>query len=117
MIRKLLGLAAAMALPAVLAAQTPTIPNEHASDQGRAMVDAHSQGAAHRATGRRGEVASGLVHRPGWVAIPPVGRVTPQPGGTSRPVAPPTGTPPFRATPAQPPNKPSSPGQSGNHRP
>jgi hypothetical protein len=109
MIRKLLGVAAAVALPAVLAAQTPTIPNEHASDKGQAMVAEHSQGAAHRATSRRGEVAGGLAHRPGWIAIPPVGPV----GPGARPTLPPTG----KATPAQPPHKPASPGQSGNHRP
>lgn len=117
MIRKLLGLTAAIALPAVLAAQTPTIPNDHASDKGQAMVEQRSQGAAHRATGRRGEVAGGLAHRPGWIAVPVVGRAAPGPDGVTRPAAPPTGSPPFKATPAQPPRKPASPGQSGGHRP
>jgi hypothetical protein len=56
MIRKLLGFAAVCALPTVLAAQTPQIPNEHASDRGKAMVALHSQGAVHRARHRRGDV-------------------------------------------------------------
>src|SRR5207237_9585655 len=56
MIRKLLGLAAAVLLPSLLAAQTPTIPNDNASDRGKAMVALHSQGAQHRATHRRGDV-------------------------------------------------------------
>src|SRR5437899_837991 len=56
MIRKLLGLAAAVLLPSLLAAQTPTIPNDHASAQGKDMATAHSQSAQHRATHRRGEV-------------------------------------------------------------
>ena len=64
MIRKLLGLAAAVVLPSLLAAQAPTIPNAHASPQGKAMAGAHSQAAQHRATHRRGEVAGGLAHRP-----------------------------------------------------
>jgi len=113
MIRKLLGLAAAVVLPSLLAAQAPTIPNAHASPQGKAMAGAHSQAAQHRATHRRGEVAGGLAHRPDWVAVPPVGRV----GGGVKPVAPPSGSPPFKAVPAQPPRKPASPGQSGSHRP
>ena len=117
MISKLIGLAAALALPSVLAAQTPTIPNDHASPQGQAMVTAHSKGAQHRATQRRGEVAGGLSHRPGWIATPPVGRAVPEAGGVTTPAAPPTGSPPHMAVPAQPPNKPASPGQSGSHRP
>src|SRR5207248_10710172 len=59
MIRKLFGLAVVYAVPTLLAAQTPQIPNEHASDQGKAMVALHSQGAAHRAKHRRGDVIAG----------------------------------------------------------
>jgi len=113
MIRKVLGLAAAVLLPSMLAAQTPTIPNGHASPQGKLMATAHSQGDQHRATHRRGEVAGGLAHRPDWVAVPPVGRA----GAGAKPAAPPAGSPPFKAVPAQPPRKPVSPGQSGSHRP
>src|SRR5437667_7782832 len=56
MTSKLLGLAVTLGLPTMLAAQTPQIPNEHASDRGKAMVALHSQGVAHRATHRRGDV-------------------------------------------------------------
>src|SRR2546426_6527380 len=94
MISKLIGLAAALALPSVLAAQTPTIPNDHASPQGQAMVTAHSKGAQHRATQRRGEVAGGLSHRPGWIATPPVGRAVPEAGGGGTPAGAPTRRPP-----------------------
>ncbi len=63
MIRKLFGLAVVYAVPTLLAAQTPQIPNEHASDQGRAMVALHSQGGAHRSTHRRGDVVAVDVTR------------------------------------------------------
>ena len=111
MIRTVLGLMAVLALPSILAAQTPQVPNEHASDQGKAMVALHSQGAAHRATHRRGDV------------------VTPPAPGVRNPNA---ATPAIPATPAAPghgasPNIPAKPampavpahkgGQSGNHRP
>ena len=111
MIRTVLGLVAALALPIMLAAQTPQIPNEHASDQGKAMVALHSQGAKHRSTHRRGEVVPAPL------------------AGTRNPNA---ATPAVRATPAVPghgagptiPAKPATPavpahkgGQSGNHRP
>jgi len=129
MIRKLLGLAAAVVLPSLLAAQTATIPNDHASDRGKAMVALHSQGAQHRATHRRGDVvhAEDVDHdrddrtRPEDTdhdrddrgrnpkAALPATRATPAHGaGPAKP-----------ATPAVPANgrKPSNPGQSGNHRP
>jgi hypothetical protein len=120
MIRKLLGLAAAVVLPSLLAAQTATIPNDHASDRGKAMVALHSQGAQHRATHRRGDVVhpEDVDHdrddrtRPEDTnpkAALPATRATPAHGaGPAKP-----------ATPAVPANgrKPSNPGQSGNHRP
>jgi hypothetical protein len=129
MIRKLLGLAAAAVVPSLLAAQTPTIPNDHASDQGKAMVAQHSQGAKHRATHRRGEVVhpEDVDHDRDDRSQPedadhdrddrgrnpnaatPAKRTTPAHG--AGPATP--------ATPAVPANgrKPSNPGQSGNHRP
>src|SRR5438093_11281551 len=110
MIRKLIGLATALALPSLLAAQTPTIPNGHASPKGQTMAGAHSQSAQHRATQRRGEVAGGLSNRPSSIATPAVGRAVPAAGGGTLPPAPPTGTPPH---PAQPHHRPASPGQSG----
>src|SRR2546427_8916321 len=78
---KLLALVATLALPAMLAAQEPQIPNAHASDQGKAMVALHSQGAAHRATHRRGDV------------VPLVAPTTRNPNAA---------TPAVRATPAVP---------------
>ena len=112
MVRKLLGLAVMLGLPAALSAQAPQNPNDHASATGKAMVLEHSQGAQHRATHRRGEVV-GLDHRPTWIAMPPAQRARP---GVS-PAVPPSAHPPQPATPATPPAKPLNPGQSSNHRP
>ena len=110
MTSKLLGLAVTLMLPTMLAAQTPQIPNEHASDQGKAMVALHSQGAAHRATHRRGDVVPfGPTTRNPNAATPAV-RATPAvPGHGLVPTVPAT-----RATPAVPAH---TGGQSGNHRP
>ena|SRR5690348_14566102 len=109
MIGKLLGLTATFALPALLVAQTPEIPNGHASDQGKAMVPLHSQGAQHRATHRRGEVVPvNPTSNPN--AATPASRATPaQPGHGLAPTIPAT-----RATQALSAHKG---GQSGNHRP
>jgi len=108
MINKLLGLTVTLALPTLLAAQTPQIPNEHASDRGKAMVALHSQGAAHRATHRRGEVVVPHTRNPN--AATPAVRATPAvPGHGVVPTI-----PAKRATPAVPAHKG---GQSGNHRP
>jgi hypothetical protein len=109
MIDKLLGLAVTLALPTMLAAQTPQIPNEHASDRGNAMVALHSQGAAHRATKRRGEVVT-VPHTPNPNAATRAVRATPAVPGHG--LAP--NIPVKRATPAVPAHKG---GQSGSHRP
>lgn len=110
MMSKLLGLAFLVALPAMLAAQEPQIPNEHASAQGTAMVALHSQGAAHRATHRRGEVVPVVPTTRNPNAATPAIRATPAvPGHGVAPTV-----PAIRATPAVPANKG---GQSGNHRP
>ncbi len=109
MINKLLGVAVTLALPTLLAAQTPQIPNEHASDQGKAMVALHSQGAAHRATHRRGDVVPVTPTRNPNAATPAV-RATPAiPGHGVVPTV-----PAQPATPAVPAHKG---GQSGSHRP
>jgi len=130
MIRKLIRVAATLALPTLLAAQSPQIPNQNASDTAQVKVARHRQNpqvpavessdiakqmvAAHRATHRRGEVVGGgLDHRPTWIATPPAQRAQP---GVS-PAVPPAAHPPLPAMPAQPPGKPASPGQSVNHRP
>ena len=109
MINKLFGLAVTLALPTMVAAQTPQIPNEHASDQGKAMVALHSQGAAHRATHRRGEVVTVPHTRNPNAATPAVRAAPAVPGHGLVPTV-----PAKRATPAVPAHKG---GQSGNHRP
>jgi len=110
MIRKLFGLAVVYAVPTLLAAQTPQIPNEHASDRGKAMVALHSQGAAHRATHRRGElVAVDVTRNPN--AATPATRATPAvPGHGDVPTL-----PAHRATPATPAHKQGQP--TNPHRP
>ena len=115
MLRRLLLVAAPLAIPAMLAAQD--IPNSHASDTAQSKVAAHRQNpqvpaqeasdtakskvAQHRATLFRGSVV-GLNNRPVTPAMPAV----PAAGGRALP-----------AVPASPSRKPSSPGQSGSHRP
>jgi len=113
MIRKLFGLAAVAALPTLLAAQTPQIPNEHASDRGKAMVALHSQGAVHRAKHRRGAVAppqpADVTRNPN--AATPATPATPAvPGHGDVPTV-----PAHRATPATPAHKQGQPGNP--HRP
>ena len=108
MIRKLFGLAAVYAVPTLLAAQTPQISNEHASDRGRAMAALHSQGAAHRATHRRGDVVD--VPRNPNAATAAIRAKPAVPGHGDVPTV-----PAHRATPAIPAHKQ---GQSANpHRP
>jgi hypothetical protein len=102
MMKRLLGIAVALAVPALLAAQTPIpanehasatakaklIPSEHASDMAKARVAA---AMAKRATHVRGE-AVGLDNRP----VTPATRATPaQPGAGE-------GGRAIRATPATP---------------
>jgi len=109
MTNKLLGLAVTLALPTMVAAQTPQIPSEHASDRGRAMVALHSQGAAHRAKHRRGDVVT-VAHTRNPNAATPAVRATPAVPGHG--IVPTVRA--KRATPAVPANKG---GQSGSHRP
>jgi hypothetical protein len=112
MIHRLFGLAAVCALPTLLAAQTPQIPNEHASDQGKAMVALHSQGAVHRAKHRRGAVVqppADATRNPD--AATPATRATPaMPGHGDVPTV-----PAHRATPATPAHKQGQP--ANPHRP
>ena len=110
MISRLLGLAVTLALPSMVAAQTPQIPNEHAFEQAKAMVALHSPDAAHRSTQRRGEVVSVAPTERNPNAATPAIRATPTVPGHGL-VATILAT---RATPAVPANKG---GQSGNHRP
>jgi len=103
------------AVPVLLHAQ---IPNEHASDNAKAKVAAHSQ--HHPTTTIRG-TALGLDNRPVTPATPAVPatratRAVPSSGGGRATPAIPA-TPATPAVPASPAHKPSNPGQSGSHRP
>src|SRR5881392_1026023 len=110
MTSKLLGLAVTLGLPTMLAAQTPQIPNEHASDRGKAMVALHSQGAAHRAKHRRGDVIAVDVTRNPNAAEPATRATRAVPGHGDVPTE-----PAHRATPATPAHKQGQ--QTNPHRP
>jgi len=100
MLRKILILAAVLAVPSALAAQG--VPNSNASDTAKSKV------AQHRSTRVRGS-AVGLDNRPVTPATRAV-PATPTAGG-----APTIATP---AVPASPSKKPSDAGsQAGSHRP
>jgi len=106
-----------LAVPALLAAQTPQIPNANASDTAKHRVALALQ---HRATHTRGSVVGpdNQPVTPATPAIPakPATPATPASGGgPATPAAP--ARPAMPAVPASPSHKPSSPGQSGGHRP
>jgi hypothetical protein len=104
------------AVPALLAAQTPQIPNVNASDTAKHRV-ALSGALEHRATHTRGSVV-GPDNQPVTPATPaiPAKPATPASGGgPAGPAVPARRAMP--AVPASPSQKPSSPGQSGGHRP
>ena len=123
MLRKLIVVAATLAVPTLLAAQN--VPNDRASDTGKSKVATHRQNpqvpaveasdvakskvAQRRATRVRGS-AVGTDNRPVTPATPAI----PSTGGSA-------GTPASPATPAvpaSPSQKPSSPGsQAGSRRP
>ncbi len=126
MTKRILGIAIALAVPALLAAQTPSpanehasataksklIPSEHASDTARARVAA---AMAKRATHVRGE-AVGLDNRPVTPASP-ASRATPaQPGAGEGGRAIPA-TPATPATPASQSHKPADAGTGHGRRP
>ncbi|HEX9393894.1 MAG TPA: hypothetical protein VF923_04525 [Gemmatimonadales bacterium] len=110
MFRKILPLVMSLALPGLLAAQRE-IPNSHASDTAKAKV------AEHRATQVRGSVENADV-TPATRAVPATRATpaTPASGGNPATPAKPA-TPATPAVPASPSKKPTSAGQSGNHRP
>ena len=114
MLRKLIPLVAILVLPAVAAAQTPQVPNEHASDTAKAKV------AEHRATHVRGEPV-GLANRPvtpATRAVPATRAIPATPASGGNPAIPATPAKPATpAVPASPSQKPTSPGQSGSHHP
>jgi hypothetical protein len=96
-----------MVVPTLLAAQTPTIPNEHASSIAKAKV----------ATRVRGH-AVGLDNRPVTPAVPAVRatRATPAvPGPDGGPAT--RAVPATPATPASPSKRPDNPGTGHGRRP
>jgi len=120
MVKRILGIAAALVVPALLAAQTPipanahasatakakTIPAAQASDTAKSKV---AQAMAQRATHVRGQ-AVGLDNRP----VTPASPATPAqpgagPGGRAMPATP--------ATPASPSHKPADAGTGHGRRP
>ena len=124
--KRILGIAVALAVPALLAAQTPIpanehasetaksklIPSEHASDMAKAKVAA---AMARRATRVRGE-AVGLDNRPVTPAVPATRATPAQPGAGEGGRAIPA-TPATPATPASPSHKPADAGTGHGRRP
>jgi len=103
-------LIAALLMPSLALAQTPTIPNSHASDIAKAKVAA---AIARRATRVRGE-AVGLDNRPVTPAqlATPATQATPHPrDGAATPA-----TPATPAVPASPSHRPAHAGQGGQGR-
>lgn len=126
MLKRILGIVTALAVPTVLAAQTPptpipanpdhasktatskSIPADQASETARQKV---AEAMARRATRVRGQ-AVGLDNRPVMPAIPGADRAIPNPGGGPATHA----VPPNPATPASPSRKPADPGGQGTSR-
>jgi len=126
MMKRILGIAIVLAVPTVLAAQTPipanghasatakgkTIPAEQASDTAKARVAA---AMARRATHVRGE-AVGLDNRPVTPATPATRATPAQPGAGEGGRAIPA-TPATPATPASQSHKPADAGTGHGRRP
>lgn len=134
MLKRIFGIVTALAVPTVLAAQTPptpipanpdhasetatskSIPAAQASDVARQKV---AEAMARRATRVRGQ-AVGLDNRPVTPATPamPAERAKPATpssgGGAAMPATP--AKPATPATPASPPQKPADPGSQGTSR-
>jgi hypothetical protein len=120
MMKRILGIAVALAVPALLAAQTPIPANEHASETARAKLIPSEHASetakqkvaaamARRATRVRGE-AVGLDNRP-VTPVTPATRATPaQPGAG-------VGGRAVPATPASPSRKPADAGTGHGRRP
>lgn len=125
--KRILGIAVAVAVPALLAAQSPIPANEHASETARSKTIPAAQASdtarskvaqamARRATHVRGE-AVGLDNRPVTPATPATPRATPaQPGAGVGGRAIPA-TPATPATPASPSQRPDNPGAGHGRRP
>ena len=124
--KRILGIAVALAMPAMLAAQTPspadghasetarskTIPAAQASDTAKSKV---AQAMAQRATHVRGE-AVGLDNRPVTPAAPATRATPAQPGAGEGGRAIPA-TPATPATPASPSHKPADAGTGHGRHP
>jgi sigma-70-like protein len=109
MIRRLVELATAVALPAVLAAQTPQIPSGHARDTAQASV------VRHRATHHRGDVVGGALDGSPDAAMPATRAVRATPAAPSQGVN--AASPVMPAIPAVPATPGRKAGQWGSHRP
>ncbi len=129
MLRKVIILAAVLAVPSLVAAQG--VPNSNASDTAKSKVAAHRQNpqmpaqeasdvakskvAQHRATKVRGK-ASGTANQPVTPATRAVPATSSSGASSGTPASP--ATPAQPAVPASPSKKPSSPGSEAvSHRP
>jgi len=126
MMKRILGIAVALAMPAMLAAQTPSPANGHASETARSKTIPAAQASdtakskvaqamAQRATHVRGE-AVGLDNRPVTPAAPATRATPAQPGAGEGGRAIPA-TPATPATPASPSHKPADAGTGHGRRP
>jgi hypothetical protein len=117
---KALGTALVLALPFSLTAQSPQIPNAHASDTAKAKVAEHHHPSARS---YRGSVENALPRNPSGAtpagqatsATPATPATPTQGGGPATPATP--ASPATPAVPASPSHKPSNPGESNSHRP
>ena len=124
--KRILGIAVALAMPAMLTAQTPSPANAHASETARSKSIPAAQASdtakskvaqamAQRATHVRGE-AVGLDNRPVTPAAPATRATPAQPGAGEGGRAIPA-TPATPATPASPSHKPADAGTGHGRRP
>ena len=113
MLKRIFMFVPALALPALLAAQTPKVaaPNEHASDVAKAKVAANM---ARRATHERGE-AVGQDNRPVTPATPATRATRATPAVPNSDGGPATRATP--ATPASPSHRPDNAGTGTGRRP
>ena len=126
MLKRILGIAMLLAVPAVVTAQTPIPANDHASATAKGKMIPAAQASdtakarvaaamARRATHVRGE-AVGLDNRPVTPAVPATRATPAQPGAGEGGRAIPA-TPATPATPASPSHKPADAGTGHGRRP
>src|SRR2546427_2731876 len=115
MLRKLAVVAAALVFPGILAAQAPGTHTNHASPIAQAnMAAARARVAEHRAAHVRGWVTH-MAARNANAALPAT-PATPATPGSATPATP-SQRSNMPAMPAPQSNRPTSPGESGSHRP